>query len=231
LNSQISGIVMLSPIYSPSNSIRSELFVPNDIRALLLDDSTFDRARIRRLSGGTKLPIHLDEVGTIEELDCAVHEEDYDVILVDYRLPIGDGMIALDHIQQSQRNRNAGKIMITGNEALGTAVDAMRAGCHDFLSKTEINVDVLKQAVLNALARARDGKDVQPTMSHGENYRALIREGIVAAFGEADIQDRIVSGLSDRQQRLLATGNSHSRDYDPDDLIVGLSDTDEFLFH
>jgi len=100
--------------------------IPHDIRALLLDDSNFDRARIRRLSQKTELSIHLDEVDSIEAMDIAVAKQNYDLILIDYRLPVGDGMEALHHVLSNDGNKDAGKIMITGDGARQTAMQAMR---------------------------------------------------------------------------------------------------------
>jgi len=113
--------------------------LPREVRCLLLDDSNFDRARIRRLSKQTNMSIHIDEVDSIAQMDKAVEAENYDLIMIDYRLPVGDGMVALEHVMQSEHNKDAGKIMITGDGARQTAVQAMRAGCHDFLTKEEMD--------------------------------------------------------------------------------------------
>ena len=72
---------------------------PPVIKALLLDDSTFDRARIRRLGQKTDLALQLDEVSSIAEMKDAVARQVFDLIMIDYRLPQGDGLGVLDYIQ------------------------------------------------------------------------------------------------------------------------------------
>ncbi len=62
-----------------------------NLRVLLLDDSSFDCQRIRRLTTKTDLSIALDEVNSIEALDRAVDETPYDLILIDYGCPSGTG--------------------------------------------------------------------------------------------------------------------------------------------
>ncbi|WP_432816712.1 response regulator [Sulfitobacter sp. JB4-11] len=123
-----------------------------DLRVLLLDDSSFDCQRIRRLSGKTGLRIDLDEVHSIAQMDRAVARTRYDLMLIDYRLPQGDGMVALDRVLDAPRNRDAAKIMITGNSAALIRVQALRRGCHEFIIKAELDANMLRRAMINALA-------------------------------------------------------------------------------
>lgn len=201
------------------------------IRALLLDDSNFDRARIRRLSDKTALGIQLDEVGSIEELDSAVRQASYDLIMIDYRLPVGDGMTALSHILENPMNRDAGKIMITGDAAVGTAVQAMRGGCHDFITKETMNADVLRDAMLNAIAAARERLNFQ---AHTKHQRDIIREGLIEALNDNEVQGNVLSLVkknialtSAEHARFIATMNCSGMDA----LMTGLGDEDEFIFH
>lgn len=222
---------MLSSNASP-HAIPADVLVPHEIRALLLDDSTFDRARIRRMSGGTKLPLHLDEVGSIEELDRAVRDEAYDLILIDYRLPVGDGLVALDRIHHSPRNHNAGKIMITGNEGLGTAVEAMRAGCHDFLCKDQLEVEMLKAAMLNAMSVAQER--ALSSLQARPDYGQMIREGLVDALCDKKVQGSIASMMKqtfpDSVESLHRAQFVHENETF-DAMLADLSDPDEFVFH
>lgn len=200
--------------------------VPHDIRALLIDDSQFDRARIRRMSDSMELPILLDEVDSIDEMDSALGRADYDLVLIDYRLPVGDGMVALDHLLRNSRNRDAGKIMITGNEAVDTAVQAMRAGCHDFLSKDRMNPDVLREAMLNAMSVAMGRLDAGPAPM-SLDQRDLIRQGILQAFADKNLQRNLAAILADRTGRL-------AEPFDPvtlSALVQGIDEADDFVFH
>lgn len=209
----------------------SDFPFPRGIRTLLLDDNSFDRARIKRLSGGTTLPIHMDEVGSILELDNAVSEEAYDLILVDYRLPVGDGLIALDRIQHCPRNRNAAVIMITGNETLDTAVAAMRAGCHDFLSKDEIDADTLQIAMVNAIKTASQRLAPLPV---NEDFQKMLKDGIFSVLEDVEVKSRALSFVEQAQAQLASVGsrstpNNQNGDFDA--LLTMFNDTDEFLFH
>jgi len=196
---------------------------PMPIHALLLDDSNFDRARIRRLSQKTELAVQLDEVGSIEALQEAVHRASYDLILIDYRLPIGDGMIALSHILNDPMNRDAGKIMITGDAAIEIAVQAMRDGCHDFLTKESMSVETLRAAMLNAMAVARQRLQMQ---MQAEHQRDIIQQGLVAALTNTAVQKNVALIV---KQQLALTSDIMASDIDV--LLAGLTEEDEFVFH
>ncbi|MEM6939514.1 MAG: response regulator [Pseudomonadota bacterium] len=142
---------------------------PRELRCLLLDDSTFDRARIRRLSQSLDIVVKLDEVESISELDQAVRCTYYDIVLIDFRLPIGDGLIAMSYVMRNSRNSAIAKIMITGDRTRETILSALRAGCHDFLTKEELDAVALQKAMFHALALAKHQKQQAGRFTPDEN--------------------------------------------------------------
>ncbi|MGB3244162.1 MAG: response regulator [Sulfitobacter sp.] len=202
---------------------------PTAVRALLLDDSSFDRARIKRLSRKADMVVHLDEVSSIEEMDRAVRESLYDLIMIDYRLPVGDGMEALNHILQDSKHRDAGKIMITGDNAVDTAVRAMRGGCHDFLAKEGMNAQLLSQSIVTAMTLARQRQEMQ-----SDHYRELIRQGLVAAFADEEVQGNVISMVREQLDLTKPDNSRFMNVMDPSDvdaLLASFSADDEFIFH
>lgn len=164
--------------------------IPTVIKTLLLDDSTFDRSRIRRLSNKTALMVYLTEVSNIAELKEAIAHQVYDLILIDYRLPQGDGLEVLAHIQSSTLNSDVATIMITGNGDMDTAVTAMRNGCHDFLTKEAMTADQLGAAMVGAMQSAAAHRDLVAQTAH---QREIIRQGLTAALMDKDVQGTVVS--------------------------------------
>lgn len=212
-------------------SVPAQVSMPRDIRALLLDDSNFDRARIRRLSQKTGLSIHLDEVDSIDAMDRAVAQANYDLILIDYRLPVGDGLMALDHIQRNDLNRDAGKIMITGNGAVDTAVQAMRGGCHDFLSKDNINETVLHEAIMNAMAAAHQRRTMEIQLVQNQD---IMKAGLIRALNDDELRENVVTMFRQEFEAMAAMnrlGLSDLSRSEIDALLVGFNEEDEFIFH
>lgn len=202
---------------------------PLPVRALLLDDSSFDRARIKRLSRRAEMAVELDEVGSIEEMDRAVKNTRYDLIMIDYRLPVGDGLQALEHVLADPRHQDAGKIMITGDSAVDTAVRAMRGGCHDFLPKEGMNAELLSQAMVNALTLARQRQQMQ-----SDYHREVIRQGLVAALNDGEVQGNVVSLVRQQLDKTRPDRPQFINVMDPGDvdaLLSGFDEDDDFIFH
>lgn len=203
---------------------------PKIIKTLLLDDSTFDRARIRRLSQNSRLMVALTEVSTIAEAKEAVAREVFDLILIDYRLPQGDGLEVLEHIQNGVLNSDVATIMITGNGDMETAVTAMRNGCHDFLTKEAMTADQLRFAMVGAMQTAAEQRDLVAQTAH---QREMSKQGLTAALMDSDVQGTVVSLFKEEMRKMMVglpaarTRQDHS---DLDALIATLGDDDEFIF-
>lgn len=203
---------------------------PKIIKALLLDDSTFDRARIKRLSPNSHLMVAMTEVGSIFEAKDAVAREAFDLILIDYRLPHGDGLEVLAHIQHSALNSDAATIMITGNGDMETAVAAMRNGCHDFLTKEAMTAEQLRFAMVGAMQTAAEHRALTVQSEH---QRGMIKQGLTAALLDREVQDIVVSLFKEEMRQMMAGLSSSANAQDHSDLealIATLGDDDEFIF-
>lgn len=200
------------------------------IKALLLDDSTFDRARIRRLSDKTMLMVDLKEVSNIAEFEEAIALEAFDLILIDYRLPQGDGLDVLDRIQNNLLNREAATIMITGNGDMDTAVTAMRNGCHDFLTKDAMTAEQLKFAMVGAMRTAAEQRNLVAQTKH---QREVIRLGLKDALMDKEVQGSVVAMFKSEVEKLIGVQTNVDPVHggaDIDALLATLGDDDEFIF-
>lgn len=129
------------------------------INALLLDDSKFDRLRIRRMGRDSGIPIYIDEAVSLEALRLLLDEESFDVILLDYRLESGDGIEALEILRAHPVNAQCPAIMVSGVADPDVAVRAMRLGCSDYLAKSELDAESLRHAVMRAIETAAEQRD------------------------------------------------------------------------
>jgi len=196
----------------------------------MLDDSTFDRARVRRMSGKTNLMVDLAEVSDIAALKAAVAREAYDLILIDYCLPQGDGLDVLAHIQASALNKDAATIMITGEGDMETAIAAMRNGCHDFLTKDAMTAQQLRFAMIGAMHSAAQHRDL---VARSTQQHDVIRKGLTAALMDRDVQGTVVSLFRDEVQKVIGHGWRTAAVQDRaelDAVLAKLSDDDEFIF-
>jgi PleD family two-component response regulator len=124
------------------------------INAIVLDDSTFDRRRLRRMSREAGLPLLLDEVDSIDALQKALDDEVFDVVFLDYRLPVGNGLIAHDVVRKHPRHAECPTIMLAGNDDPDVGLQALRMGSSDYVLKSRLTADGLRDVVNSAIAKA-----------------------------------------------------------------------------
>lgn len=121
------------------------------ISVLIVDDSAFDRLRIRRLGEKSGLQLEISEVARLSDLETVLNQSVFDVVLLDYNLPEGNGLQALDILRANDTHANCPAIMVAGEERVSQVVDALRHGCLDYLAKKELTVDSLHSAIFEAL--------------------------------------------------------------------------------
>ena len=200
------------------------------IKVLLLDDSRFDRARIRRLSDKMDLMVDLDEVGDMEGLNQAISGEVYDLVLIDYRLPQGDGLDVLEQVQNSALNCDTATVMITGNGDMEVAVAAMRNGCHDFLAKDAMTTEQLRSAMVRAMASAAEHCGL---LARTRQQREVISHGLKEALTDPEVQKGVVGLFQQELEQVIAHHSYPDVGQDSsalDALLAGLRDNDEFTF-
>ncbi len=91
------------------------------------------------------------QVDTAEDGKTAlarIEAEQYDLILLDIRLPDANGIEILQTVKQA--NPNSTVIMMTAYGDIETAVEAMRAGAYDYVTKP-FNVDEIRARVERAI--------------------------------------------------------------------------------
>lgn len=100
-------------------------------RILIVDDQAAIRKTLREILEFEKYKV--DEA--VDGLDCMVKlkKAKYDVVIMDIKMPKMDGMEALERVQLLAPDTPV--IMISGHANIDTAVDAVKKGAFDFISK------------------------------------------------------------------------------------------------
>jgi DNA-binding NtrC family response regulator len=111
-------------------------------KILVVDDEEIVRRSYRRLLDEARYSAQTAADGSAA-LD-AMQREPFDVVLLDLRLPGGDGMGVLRSIRE--RWPAAEVVIITGNPTLETAKEAVRLGAYDYLAKPVDPDRILKVA-------------------------------------------------------------------------------------
>ena len=115
-------------------------------RVLIVDDEP----DIRELLEITLLRMGL-ETRSAEDYNNAtrlLHDETFDLCLTDMKLPDGDGIALVEHIQQHCPNTPTA--VITAHGSIDLAIKAMKSGAFDFVSKP-VSLETLRNLVDKAL--------------------------------------------------------------------------------
>lgn len=119
------------------------------IRLLLVDDDALDRMAVRRVLQASDLSVSFAEAEDGQSAQAALAEGVFDCILLDFQLPGTDGLELLRTLRAADIRTPV--IMLTGQSDAQVAVELMKAGASDYLTKGSLSPETLSSSVRLAL--------------------------------------------------------------------------------
>jgi len=119
-------------------------------RILIIEDEDAIRRVLIKIIKNENSAYQVEEASDGQEGLGKIEAEDYDLVLCDIKMPIMDGVEVLSKVQTFKPEIPF--IMISGHGELETAVEAMRLGAFDYISKPP-DLNRLLNAIRNALDR------------------------------------------------------------------------------
>jgi len=117
-------------------------------KTVLIIDDELDLRELLKLTLA-KMGIDSTAVETVKEARAALQEKTFDLCLTDMRLPDGNGLELVDYTQKNYPELPIAVLTAYGNVDL--AVDALKLGAFDFLSKP-VELSRLRALITNALS-------------------------------------------------------------------------------
>ena len=115
-------------------------------QALIVDDEPDIRELLELTLG--RMQIDTRSAADLKEAHALLAAEQFDICLTDMRLPDGNGIDLVRHIQQQEMNLPVA--VITAYGSMDTAVEALKAGAFDFVTKP-VDLNVLRNLVKSVL--------------------------------------------------------------------------------
>ena len=103
------------------------------LRVLIIDDTDHDAAVVVRTLVAAGYDVRYERVATAEALDAALERDIWDLVIADYALRAFSGIAALRLVRQ--HDADIPLIFVSGTAGEDAAVDAMKAGAHDYIRK------------------------------------------------------------------------------------------------
>ncbi|MFO0754254.1 MAG: EAL domain-containing protein [Thermodesulfovibrionales bacterium] len=169
------------------------------LRVLLVEDSEDDALLVlRALKKGGYEPAAL-RIDTAPALEAALREGEWDIVISDYVMPHFSGLAALELLKRS--GIDLPFLLVSGKIGEGTAVDAMKAGAHDYILKD--NLTRLVPAIERELREAEVRRERRQA---DERIREIARrqESILNS-----IPDR--AWMKDREGRYIAVNDAYGQ--------------------
>ena len=123
------------------------------LNVLLVDDDIADRKIIRRTLAENVTEVKVVEASSVAEGLGIMQSQNFDVILLDYRMPDVSG---LEMVQQLRSRPDLGSIaivMMSASENEALAVQCIEAGAQDFIQKDDLQRLNLHRAMIHAHKR------------------------------------------------------------------------------
>jgi len=118
-------------------------------KILIVDDDDVDRMTLVRALKKAGIEADICEASTSEEGVKISQQHCFDCVFLDYQLPDSNGLEALRIIRDS--GVDCPIVMLTGQSDTQLAVEMMKTGASDYLSKGELSPEILSRRVLRLI--------------------------------------------------------------------------------
>jgi DNA-binding NarL/FixJ family response regulator len=160
------------------------------IRVLLADDDPLVRTGLRLMLGGADGIEVVGEAADGAQVAAAVGEHTPDVVLMDIRMPVMDGLAATRALAGGG-DRAPQVIVLTTFDEHALVLEAMRSGAAGFLVK-----HAAPERIVEAVRQAARG---EPALSPSA-ARALVRHAAYGSGDRADAARRRLARLTERER-------------------------------
>jgi DNA-binding NtrC family response regulator len=174
-----------------------------ELRLLIVDDEEAARYGMRRALSGFGYDIA--EAGSVDAARSVMAEQRPDLLLLDVNLP---GTSGLDFLRELQANPEDAPltIIITAHGSERMAVEAVKMGAHDYLSKP-FEVDELRLVVKNALETVRLRRENRLLRRRIE-LEGAERGAIIGASSAMQRVRSLIEKVADTDATILVRGES-----------------------
>ncbi len=167
-------------------------------KILIVDDERSIRRTLREILEFERFEV--SEAADGQECLDMLQSEAFDVVLLDIKMPKLDGMEALDRVQEIRPGLPV--VMISGHATIDTAVECVKKGAFDFISKPP-DLNRLLITIRNALDKSSLLSETKALK------RRVARSNVQEIIGDSEVMERLrhtIDRVAGTDARVLITG-------------------------
>jgi len=163
--------------------------IEHELKILIAEDDEDDFFLAKELIRESILEVKMkfEKVVTLPQVLSHLESNSYDICIFDYRLGEHNGLEILRIMRE--KGFNVPTILLTGQGDQELAVEAMKAGASDYISKNNLSVDVLGKAIRHSIS-----------LHEEEDQRRRAEKALLS-------QGLLFQGVSEATSRLLTVQN------------------------
>ncbi len=185
------------------------------LKILIVDDDQVDRMTVRRALTKAGVPTAVVEASDGSTMTMALQEQPFDCIFLDYQMPGQDGLVLLRQLRH--QDVQIPIIMLTGQGDEQIAVELMKAGASDYLSKAMVSPERLEQSLRNAVRLYKAEKEMalakqqrEELLRQREDFISRMTHDLRTPLVAADrmlhlLQDSAFGSITPETQEALAS--------------------------
>ncbi|MBZ0157635.1 MAG: EAL domain-containing protein [Alphaproteobacteria bacterium] len=161
------------------------------LRVLVVEDSEDDALLVLREIRKGGYEVTAQRVDTAPALEAALREGEWNIIISDYVMPHFGGLAALELLKKS--GIDLPFILVSGKIGEGTAVDAMKAGAHDYILKDNLTrlVPAIERELREAEVR-RERRRAEEALRRSQQQLLAMMDNSPAAIYMKDTEGRFL---------------------------------------
>lgn len=152
------------------------------LQVLVLEDDETDRMRLMRVILQAGLEADVIEAPDLATFRTRMRQQSYDIVFIDFWLDFDNGLDALYVLLADPGQARAVPIMLSRAVEPEVIIEAMRAGCADYIVKDTLDVDGLRGCIAAAFER----RVLLSAMRESQELRRAIRR-LVERLGKGQV--------------------------------------------
>ncbi len=177
---------------------------PTEVHRLLVVDDEPDLCTLYELTL-VREGYGVDTAETVSQALALLRQHSYSALITDMRLPDGTGLELLQHLEREVRNEKA--IVITAFGSAENAVEALKAGAYDYLTKP-VDLRQFRSVVASALGRVGTPAASVPRKREAQVAKLSAMERLAGASAAMDQVRHLIGKVARSMAPVLVNGES-----------------------